>query len=81
MKFSTGLSTAKLDAKRMETKQIVEGTVLMGGIQMLDWLSAWTIFIVIVLFHFEGILKVGIYSTRWLMSHKECCAHSHVNFF
>lgn len=86
VKFSTGVSTTKLDAKRVKTKQTVdkqtvEGTVWMGGMQMLDWLSAWTIFIIIVLFPFAVILKLGIYSICWLISHKECCTHSQIHFF
>lgn len=42
VKSSTGVSTDKVDAKRPETRQTLEGTVSMGGIQlldMLDWLS------------------------------------------
>lgn len=45
---------------------------------MLDWLSAWAIFIIIILFPFA--VKLGIYSTCWFMSHKEYCAHSQVHF-
>lgn len=46
VKSSTGVSTDKVDAKRLETRQTLEGTVSMGGIQlldMLDWLSLWSV--------------------------------------
>lgn len=43
--------------------------------EMLERFSVWSIFIVIFVFAFSGILKLDTYSTCWFISHRFMCWH------